>query len=109
VANHKSAIKRARQNEKRKLRNQGSRAAVKTSVKTALAEILKASTLDIALKALHAGEKALQKAASKSVIPKKRAQRKTSRLAKILTTRFRGSAAVESSQASLTQTAQLKA
>ena len=90
MANHKSALKRARQSEKRHVRNLALKTSMKSLVKKALEGIQKAGSRDEALKALVAGEKALAKAASKGVIPRERARRKTSRMATAVNTRFSG-------------------
>jgi small subunit ribosomal protein S20 len=88
VANHKSAIKRARQNEKRRERNQALRSKAKTETKKALEAITKAGSREDALKALRLAERAMHKAASKGVLPKERASRKTSRLAAAVDRKF---------------------
>lgn len=80
MANHVSALKRARQNEKRRLRNRAGRAANRTIVRkfeAALAEGKAAEVLPEAMAQL-AGS------AAKGVIPKKRASRKIGRLAKAM-------------------------
>lgn len=88
MANHKSAMKRARQNTKRRARNTAIRSHTKTLVKEALELIQKASSREEALAALCAGERVLQKAASKGAVPKTRASRKTSRLAALVERKF---------------------
>jgi small subunit ribosomal protein S20 len=78
MANHVSALKRARQNEKRRIRNRAGRAANRTTVRkfeAALAEGKAAEVLPEVMAQL-AGS------AAKGVIPKKRASRKIARLAK---------------------------
>jgi small subunit ribosomal protein S20 len=80
VANHPSALKRERQAKRRKQRNRGVLSAVRTAVKrvqTALTE----KNQDLAKSALKEATSSLDGAASKGVIPKKRASRKISRLA----------------------------
>jgi small subunit ribosomal protein S20 len=89
VANHKSAVKRARQNDKHRARNTTLRTRAKTETKKALDAIAAAGSLDEAIKALHAGERAMQKAASKGVLPKERASRKIARLAAAIKTKFK--------------------
>lgn len=88
MANVKSAEKRARQNDKRRERNSALRAKAKTEAKKALTAITAASSRDEALKALSEGERAIQKAASKGVLPKERASRKVSRLALAVSKKF---------------------
>ncbi len=82
MANHKSALKRARQNEKRRLRNRAGNATLKTALKkfdTALED-------DSADKAaeLKAVTSALSLAAKNGIIPRGRASRKIARLSKAL-------------------------
>jgi small subunit ribosomal protein S20 len=82
VANHKSAIKRIKQNDKRRLRNKMVRSALRTQVnKTNTA--IEASGPEAAAQVVKT-ESMLDKAANKGIIPKKRAARKASRLAKRL-------------------------
>jgi small subunit ribosomal protein S20 len=61
---------------------------MKTELKKAVDTVVSATSRDEALKALAAGSKALQKAASKGVIPKNRASRTISRIAKKLNDKF---------------------
>jgi small subunit ribosomal protein S20 len=88
VANHKSAEKRARQSKKRHQRNLINKHILKTNLKKALTAIEQAKTKEEALKALALAQKALGKAASKNTIPKKRASRKTSRIAQKIEKKF---------------------
>jgi small subunit ribosomal protein S20 len=88
MANHISAVKRSRQNDRRRSRNQGLHTETKSAVKTALELIAKAGTAEEARKVLIEGERSLRKAASKGVIPTERASRKTSRLASALAKKF---------------------
>ena len=81
MANHKSALKRARQNKVNRMRN----AVPKTRAKTAVKAVRIAADSKDAAKAqaaLREAAAALQKAAAKGVIHKKRASRKVSRLAR---------------------------
>lgn len=81
MANHKSALKRARQNEVRRLRNK----AVKTRIKNVVKEVRTAaegqSELDLASE-MKIAQSAIDKAAKKGVIHPRTAARKISRLAK---------------------------
>ena len=80
MPNHKSAEKRMRQNDKRRMRNKDTRSRVRTFVKkfeTALAS----GELDQAAAALVKAESELKRAAAKGVIPNARASRKTGRMA----------------------------
>jgi len=81
LANHKSAKKRARQTLKRTERNRSTRSRVKSAVKSARSA-LAAGDAGEAETALKTAESVLRRAASKGVIPKKRASRCVSRLAK---------------------------
>ena len=76
MATHKSAEKRARQAEARRLRNRQVRSRVRTLVKAVRANA--ASSVE----ALREAEGALRRAASQGVIPKRRASRLASRLAR---------------------------
>ena len=81
MAIHKSAIKRAKQNEVKRLRNMSSKTKTKKAVKdvrTAVAE----NSEDKARENLKKAASIIQKTASKGVIHKKRASRKISRLAR---------------------------
>jgi len=80
LANHKSALKRARQNEVKRIQNKGYKTRVKKAVKevrTALSD----NSVDQAKKSFVKTVSIVQKAASKGVIHKKQASRKISRLA----------------------------
>ncbi len=82
MATHKSAIKRNRQNIKRRARNQQAKAALRTSVKKARAAIQSGDKS--AKEQTLTSEKLLAKAAGKGILNKKTAARLTSRLAKRL-------------------------
>ncbi|PIE70435.1 MAG: 30S ribosomal protein S20 [Deltaproteobacteria bacterium] len=82
MANHKSAKKRAIQNEKRRMRNR--------SVKTRLKSVIKwvrtgeFENTDAANAALNTAKSLIDKAAKKGVIHERTAARKISRLEKLL-------------------------
>ncbi|MCP3950761.1 MAG: 30S ribosomal protein S20 [Desulfobacterales bacterium] len=76
MANHKSALKRAHQNEKRRLRNKG----VKTRVKSIVRAVRTAG--DDAAEKLDEAKSVIDKAAKRGVIHKRTASRSISRLAK---------------------------
>jgi len=80
VANHKSALKRAGQNERRRLRNK----AVQTRVKNVVKDVRLAVAQEAgnAVEQFNAAKSAIDKAAKKGVLHKKTAARKVSRLAK---------------------------
>jgi small subunit ribosomal protein S20 len=80
LANHKSALKRARQNEVKRIQNKGYKTRVKKAVKevrTALSD----NSVDQAKKSFVKTVSIVQKAASKGVIHRNQASRKISRLA----------------------------
>jgi len=85
MANHKSAAKRNRQRIVRTLRGRALRTRVRTSLKNAREAVAAAGTeegsKDDAAKAVQSASQLLDKAASKNVLPKKRASRLKSRLA----------------------------
>jgi small subunit ribosomal protein S20 len=78
VANHKSALKRAGQNERRRLRNK----AVQTRVKNVVKDVRLAVTQNAenAVEQLNTAKSAIDKAAKKGVLHQKTASRKVSRL-----------------------------
>lgn len=82
MANHKSALKRARQNETRRIRNRAGRAAMRTAIKrfeTAVTTEGQDATAE-----LRTVSSALALAAKSGVIPRGRASRKIARLHKQL-------------------------
>jgi small subunit ribosomal protein S20 len=81
LANHKSALKRARQSEVKRIRNMGYKTRTKNIVKevrTAITESDKEKAVETLKKAMTV----IQKSASKGVFHKKKASRKISRLAR---------------------------
>lgn len=84
MANKKSAIKRIRQSEKRRVHNRLFRGSARTEVKKARLAV-ESGELESARKATHQAIKALDKAAAKGVIHKNNAARRKSRLMKKLT------------------------
>jgi small subunit ribosomal protein S20 len=85
LATHASAQKRARQSEKRRLRNAALKSLLKTSAKKVLLAV-EEKNVEEARKALARAIPLIQKIASKKVIHKKTAARKISRLAKKMNT-----------------------
>ncbi|MEB3100723.1 30S ribosomal protein S20 [Ferviditalea candida] len=81
MPNIKSAIKRVKTNEKRRLQNASQKSALRTTVKSVETAIAN-NDLENAQKALQAAVKKLDKAATKGLIHKNAAARKKSRLAK---------------------------
>ncbi|WP_248926767.1 30S ribosomal protein S20 [Paenibacillus hamazuiensis] len=83
MPNIKSAIKRVKVSEKRRLRNASQKSALRTAVK-AFETAAATSSVDSAKEALIAASKKLDKAVTKGLIHKNAAARKKSRLAKKL-------------------------
>ncbi|MCY3573923.1 MAG: 30S ribosomal protein S20 [Chloroflexi bacterium] len=83
MANNKSALKRIRQNEKRRLHNRSYRNRTRTLVKKARAAI-ESGDLQDAREATHAAMRDLDKLASRGVVHKRNAARRKSRLMKQL-------------------------
>ncbi|MDX2469199.1 MAG: 30S ribosomal protein S20 [SAR324 cluster bacterium] len=79
MANHKSAIKRAKQNERRRIHNRTIRSAYRTEIKKFNA-LIDAGSKEEATAALPAVQKVIDKACSKGIIKKNSASRKKSRL-----------------------------
>jgi small subunit ribosomal protein S20 len=83
LANHKSALKRARQNEMRRLRNK----SVKTKIKNVTKDLrlsVSETSKEEALKKLDMAKSNIDTAAQKGVVHKKTASRKISRLSKLV-------------------------
>lgn len=80
MANHKSALKRVRQNEQRRIRNKTTKTKVKNIVKDVRLAAGKESN-ETVLNKLNQAQSIIDKAAKKGVIHKKTASRKISRLA----------------------------
>ncbi len=81
MANHKSAEKRARQNVKRRERNRQSRSRIR-SLEKDLREAIDGGKAAEGAAQLPKVEGALRRAAARGLLPKRRASRKISRLAK---------------------------
>ena len=83
MANSKSAIKRLRSSERRRLRNRVYRGRARTAVKKARA-LIDGGNPEEALQAVRAAASALDTAAAKGIIHKNNAARRKSRIAKRL-------------------------
>ena len=81
MANHKSALKRARQSETRRLRNKHYKTRVKTAIKQVKASV-ESGDQEKARENFKKAVSLLQKTASKGVLHKNTAARKISRLAR---------------------------
>ena len=84
MANHKSALKRAGQNERRRLRNRAVSTRVKNVVKDVRAAI--GENAEDAVERLNAAKSVIDNAAKKGVLHKKTASRKISRLSRQVNT-----------------------
>ena len=83
MANHKSALKRSRQNEIRRLRNKSFRTRTKNVIK----EVRSASAeggVDAAVEKLNTAQSVIDRAAKKGAIHKRTAARKISRLSRLV-------------------------
>ena len=85
MANHKSALKRARQNEERRKRNLSTKTKVKNVTKMIRLPANEASGDELS-RNLNAAKSVIDKAAKVGVIHKKTASRKISRLSRIVNT-----------------------
>jgi len=83
LANHKSALKRARQNELSRLRNKAVKTRVKSIVKDVRFSVEESSSEEVMAKLL-AAQTLIDKASKKGVLHKKTAARKISRLSKLV-------------------------
>lgn len=83
MANHKSALKRIRQNEKRRLHNRTFRNRTRTLVKKARSAI-EGGNIDEAREATRIAVRDLDKLASRGIVHKRNAARRKSRLMKHL-------------------------
>lgn len=90
MANTPSSKKRARQNEKRRVRNQAVRSRAKTYVKRAR-QAIESGEIEKAEEAVRVAASELDSAASKGVIHKNKAARRKSRLMKQLNQAKQGS------------------
>lgn len=79
MANHKSAIKRAKQNEVRRIRNRSRRTRMKHAIRS-LEEALASRNIEEAQSRLKEAISVIDRTASKGVIHKNHASRRISRL-----------------------------
>ena len=81
MANHKSAWKRKRQNDKKRAHNRGLKSTMRTQIKKARAEI-EAGNADYTKGEVQAAIQALANAGRRGLMHKKTASRRISRLTK---------------------------
>ena len=82
MANHKSALKRAGQNENRRLRNRSVKSRVKTVVKQ-VRQAVASEAGDSIANDLRTAQATIDKAVKKGVLHKRTGARKIARLAKL--------------------------
>jgi len=92
LANTKSAKKRIRQNEKRRIRNRRYHAAARTEVRKART-LIESGDLDQAVESVRSASSILDKAARKGVIHSGNASRRKGRLMKALASAQKAAAA----------------
>lgn len=85
MANHKSALKRTRQNINRRLRNKAVRTQVKSATKRLETKVVE-KDLQLALDELKSAKSTIAKAAKKGVLHRNTASRKISRLERMVNT-----------------------
>lgn len=83
LPNHKSAIKRMRQNEKRRLRNKAHKTKVKNAIKK-VKTFVENKDIENATKQLAEAVSIIQKVAGKKIIHKNNASRKVSKLTRLV-------------------------
>ncbi len=83
MANHKSALKRARQNTVRHLRNKSVKTRVKSVVKN-VRQAVSDNLQDTVAQELNVAKSVIDRAAKKGTIHKRTAARKISRLSKLV-------------------------
>ena len=83
MANHPSALKRAKQNEMRRLRNSSMKSRIKTVVKK-YQQTVEAGSIEAAGPALRQAASLIDRAGSKGILHARTASRKISRLSKKL-------------------------
>jgi small subunit ribosomal protein S20 len=83
LANHKSALKRARQNTVRHLRNKSVKTRVKSVVKN-VRQAVSDNLQDTVAQKLNVAKSVIDRAAKKGTIHKRTAARKISRLSKLV-------------------------
>jgi small subunit ribosomal protein S20 len=81
LANHKSALKRARQNKERQLRNKSQKTRIKNVVKALETAISEKSPAEVQ-EHMRLAQKAIAKTAAKGTIHKRTASRNISRLSR---------------------------
>jgi small subunit ribosomal protein S20 len=83
LANHKSALKRLRQNEKRRVRNKGIRTSVRRAIKLVKLAV-EESNNELARETLASATREIRKAGSHGIYHAKNVSRKVSRLTKLV-------------------------
>ena len=89
MANHKSALKRARQNAKRRQRNRSNRSRLRTHVKR-FRQAVEGGEMDVARELLPATLSLLDRSVQQGVLKDNAAARGKSRLTRMLSRRLAG-------------------
>ncbi len=79
MANHPSALKRQRQNEKRRIRNKGYKSSINTFIKKTL-KALEEKDLEVATENYRKAVRKLDSAVNKGILHRKTASRRISRI-----------------------------
>jgi len=99
VANSRSARKRIRSNERKRIRNRTVRSAVRTKVARARRSLLTGGAETAAPQDLHEAIRALDRAAEKGILHENNARRRKSRLARMAARLAHAAAGAEGEQA----------
>ena len=83
MANHKSALKRARQNENNRTRNKSTKSRVRSVIKDIRSAAMQQSDQDLTAQLNHA-KSVIDKAARKGCLHRNTAARKISRITKLM-------------------------
>ena len=84
MPNKKSAIKRVRQNERRRIRNKSKRSALRTAVRNVRLSVEKNEEPETLQEKMRLAQSSLDRAAKTNLIKKGNAKRKVSRLTKLI-------------------------
>jgi len=84
LANHKSALKRTRQNEVKRLRNKSNNTRIKHIIKELRLSVADGESKEALMKKFDAVKSAIDKGSKKRVFHRKTASRKISRLAAMI-------------------------
>jgi small subunit ribosomal protein S20 len=83
LANHKSALKRARQNENNRIRNKSAKSRVRSVIKDIRSAVISETDQDTTVM-LNQAKSVIDRAAQKGCLHRRTAARKISRISKLL-------------------------